>query len=180
MTQWESVWPLWKRWKQDIWNNYISTHVDSAPLISVNCIYTSTWCLPIYVTWRVSCQTAGPAKVTLLPLKFASRFFLCCGLKWREMVVVFSHFPSWSPAPTSNVNVLTVATRNKTVIKNMTLNSSTLRNLNNFQRVLWPVMLQEVRKSHFITRAHDNTSPMWLERTVALCCCGLESQVKEL
>lgn len=113
----------------------------------------------------------------LLPLKFASRFFLCCGLKWREMVVVFSHFPSWSSAPTSNVNVLTVATRNKTAIKNMTLNSSTLRNLNNFQRVLWPVMFQEVRKSHFITRVH-NTSPMCLEGTIALCCCGLDHSLK--
>ncbi len=91
----------------------------------------------------------------LLPLKSASRFFLCCGVKWREMVVVFSHFPNWSPASASNVNVLTVAIRNKTVIENMRLNSSTLRNVNNFHWALWPVMFQEVQKySHFMARVH--------------------------
>lgn len=149
MTQWESEWPLWKRRKQDI--TTCVCYSSNLCLLTAHPLSTLTVC--VYSRDVISCISNWFR--CLLPLKSASRFFLCCGLKWREMAVVFSHFPNWSPASASNVNVLTEAIRNKTVITNMRLNSSTLRNLNNFHWALWPVMFQEVQKySNFMSRVH--------------------------
>lgn len=95
-------------------------------------------------TWWIHRRSVTNDHV-FLPLKFSRRSFLCCGDIWGEMLIVFSHLPSWSPALTSNVNVLTVATRNTTVSDKVKLSTSTFKNVNNLHCVLRPVMFQEVQ-----------------------------------
>lgn len=131
--------------------------VHGKTLMNVHIRYDLVW---FRSSAERSLETFWYVAHVLLPLKFASRSAFCLEFRSAAMCVVFSHCARWSPAFTSSVKVLTVATRNKVNSVNNRLSATTFRNLSVFGRALPPVMFsREWMAEDGVARSARQKSP---------------------